>query len=141
MLSKKPNEENLREVARLLKGDSLPESQTYVNEKGGKQSHLNVDFTQIPAPFLIALADLVRKGGEKYNRWNWLKISTGDHLNHAINHIYHDLLGADWEETKNHLGESEDHLLHAACRLMMAWVAKNVIGGEENLNDYKFPET
>ena len=95
------------------------------------QSSARWGFYQLSPQFLLALAKLVKQGGDKYGEFNWLKITTGEHLNHALTHIFEELSGDPSPE--------EDHLLNAACRLMFAWVAKNQIGGTENKSGHIFP--
>ena len=132
----KESETILRKIAKVfaqedeIKEASLkPEIET--NQYGGMQSRLDGDFTQLSPQFLLALAKLVKQGGDKYGKFNWFKITTGEHLNHALTHIFEELSG-------DH-SSGEDHLLNAACRLMFAWVAKNQIGGVENESEYIFP--
>lgn len=107
-----------------------PDPEIETNQYGGMQSQLDGDFTQLSPQFLLALAKLVKQGGDKYGEFNWLKITTGEHLNHALTHIFEELSGDPSSE--------EDHLLNAACRLMFAWVAKNKIGGTENESGHIF---
>ena len=80
------------------------------NSKGGKQSHIPYRYDLIPPEVLGDVAKVLAEGADKYGEWNWLKIDTNDHLNHAIAHIY--LFLSD--------DQSEDHLNHAICRLMFA---------------------
>lgn len=126
----------LRKIAKVFAQEdeieeASPDPEMEVNQYGGKQSRLDGDFIQISPQFLLALANLAKQGGDKYGKFNWFQITTGEHLNHALTHIFEELSG-------DHSSE-EDHLLNAACRLMFAWVAKNQIGGEENTSGYIFP--
>lgn len=81
-----------------------------VNSKGGKQSYTPYRYDLIPPETLADVATVLSEGASKYGEWNWLKIDTEDHLNHAIAHIYAHLSG----------DVTEDHLNHAICRLMFA---------------------
>lgn len=108
-----------------------PDPEIETNQYGGMQSRLDGDFIQLSPQFLLALAKLVKQGGDKYSKFNWFQITTGEHLNHALTHIFEELSGDPSSE--------EDHLLNAACRLMFAWVAKNKIGGLENESGHIFP--
>lgn len=87
---------------------------TTVNERGGKQSAMIYDFTQIDPLVMLQLANILHEGGEKYGKFNWKKIEANDHLNHALQHIFAYLAG----------DEQDDHLGHALCRLMFAIVVE-----------------
>jgi hypothetical protein len=56
------------------------------------------------------VAQVLHLGAVKYGENNWRGIPVSDHLNHALIHIYAYLSG---DTQDNHLG-------HAACRMMMA---------------------
>ena len=130
----KESETILRKIAVFVKRTKFRKQlkpEIEINQYGGKQTRLDGDFTQLSPQFLIDLAKLVKQGGDKYGEFNWFKITTREHLNHALTHIFEELSG-------DH-SSGEDHLLNAACRLMFAWVAKNQIGGAENESEYIFP--
>jgi hypothetical protein len=134
-LGKEP-ETILRKIAKVFaQEDEIQEASldpnVETNQYGGKQTRLDGDFIKLSPQFLLALAKLVKQGGDKYGEFNWLKITTGEHLNHALTHIFEELSGDPSPE--------EDHLLNAACRLMFAWVAKNQVGGTENKSGHIFP--
>jgi hypothetical protein len=80
------------------------------NEQGGKQSNLNRDYTLIPPDALAQVARVLHNGLVKYGKDNWRKVPVEDHLNHSINHVYLHIAG----------NTNEDHLSHAATRLLMA---------------------
>lgn len=84
--------------------------ETVTNSKGGKQSRLDVRFDLIPAIPLFEVALVLKEGADKYGEWNWQKIPTSNHINHALSHIYAYLAG----------DTSDDHLAHAACRILFA---------------------
>lgn len=132
----KESETILRKIAKIfVQEDEIQEASldpnVEINQYGGMQARLDGDFIKISPQFLLALAKLVKQGGDKYGEFNWLKITTGEHLNHALTHIFEELSGDPSPE--------EDHLLNAACRLMFAWVAKNQVGGTENKSGHIFP--
>lgn len=83
-----------------------------VNEHGGKQSKVEYAFDQLDPLAMFQLAGIIQKGAEKYGRDNWKKITTEEHLNHALQHIFAHLAG----------DKQDDHLGHAFCRLMFAIV-------------------
>ena len=83
-----------------------------VNEHGGKQSKVEYAFDQLDPLAMFQLAGIIQKGAEKYGRGNWKKITTEEHLNHALQHIFAHLAG----------DKQDDHLGHAFCRLMFAIV-------------------
>ena len=134
-LGKEP-ETILRKIAKVFAQEdeikeAIPDPNVETNQYGGMQTRLDGDFIKLSPQCLLALAKLVKQGGDKYGEFNWLKITTGEHLNHALTHIFEELSGDPSPE--------EDHLLNAACRLMFAWVAKNQVGGVENKSGHIFP--
>jgi len=82
------------------------------NKFGGKQSKVEYDFTQLDPLAMFQLAGILKRGADKYGRDNWKRITTEEHLNHALQHIFA-YLAHD---------KQDDHLGHAFCRLMMAIV-------------------
>jgi hypothetical protein len=81
---------------------------------GASQSATSLRFDLIPAIELAEIAKVLAEGEVKYPSRdgvpNWHGISTNDHLNHALQHIYA-YLGGD---------RSDSHLAHAATRLIFA---------------------
>lgn len=63
-----------------------------------------------PARAVLAVAQVLATGAQKYGPDNWRGIPVEDHFNHALAHLFADL-GGD---------TGDDHLAHAACRLLMA---------------------
>ena len=85
------------------------------NENGGKQSRTPYGFHLLPTSAIFDAAKVAAEGaakyGETFRKRNYTKISTEDHLNHAIQHIYAFLAG----------DKQDDHLGHAIVRLMFAY--------------------
>lgn len=92
-----------------------PDAKMTTNENGGKQSDTPYGFHLLPISALFDAAKVAKYGADKYgetfNNRNYTKISTIDHLNHAIQHIYAWLAG----------DRQDDHLGHAIVRLMFAY--------------------
>lgn len=84
---------------------------TTVNELGGRQSRLSTRCDLLPPRASLRLAEVLAGGAEKYGEDNWHAISEREHIAHALEHVYRCLDG----ETGG-----EDHLAHAACRMVMA---------------------
>lgn len=103
----------------MIDADGLSEvAETIVNAQGGKHSKLDYRFDLIDARTLFKLAQTLHTGATKYNDHdgtNWKKITTHEHLNHALGHIFAYLAGDN----------QDDHLDHAFCRLMMAGAVKD----------------
>lgn len=87
-----------------------PDAPTVVNEAGAKQSHLPYRCDLLPARAVLAVAEVLEQGARKYGADNWRGIPEADHVNHALAHLFARLAG----------DASDDHLEHAACRLLMA---------------------
>src|SRR5688572_28270063 len=65
-----------------------PEAPTIENEHGGKQSLKRWRFDLVDHKAFFVLGRILDHGARKYGEWNWLKISTDDHLNSVIMHVY-----------------------------------------------------
>jgi hypothetical protein len=92
----------------------------------GLQTHIDVAFHRLDPQAMLILGEVLGFGEAKYQykdvpigQENWRKISHLDHLNHALNHIFHYMLelqnGPDPDDD-----EAGQHLDHALCRLMFA---------------------
>jgi hypothetical protein len=81
-----------------------------INAAGGKQSASPFRCDLLPPHATLAVAEVLAHGAAKYGANNWHVIPVEDHLNHALVHIFADRAG----------DASDDHLEHAACRIMMA---------------------
>lgn len=90
-----------------------PDTPTAVNAAGGKQSDIPYRCDLLPAKGVLDVARVL-KAGEKYGKDNWRLIPQSDHINHAMTHILAKQAG----------DASEDHLAHAACRLLFALETK-----------------
>lgn len=83
---------------------------TVVSSGGGKQSYLPYRADLLPAKATLAVAEVLRSGACKYGEDNWRPLGVKDHINHAMVHILAYLAG----------DRQDDHLEHAACRMLMA---------------------
>lgn len=88
-------------------GNTVP---TYTNATGGKQSDIPYRFDLLPPLSLFKIAEILKKGAEKYGENNWHKIPVNENLNHALAHIISYLAG----------DRQEDHIRNAACRILFA---------------------
>jgi hypothetical protein len=84
------------------------------NEQGGMQSRVLYGFHLCDPRAMLALAEVMQIGAEKYARDNWRKIPCEEHINHAMIHYWAYLAG----------DTSDDHLEHALARAMMAVATK-----------------
>lgn len=92
-----------------------PEAPLETNSQGGRQSASLYSLTRsFPNAAVLAVAKIVKKGLEKYEPDNWRLISRADHLNHALVHAHAYAAG----------DRQDDHLEHAACRMLMALECK-----------------
>lgn len=82
---------------------------TETNLAGGKQSYTPARFDLIPPEAMAQMAMVLKHGADKYGEENWRLIGTKDHVNHALQHLFHHLQS----------GELED-LTHALCRVAFA---------------------
>lgn len=87
-----------------------PEAPTVTNERGGKQSATPYRFDLIPPKTLLGIAGVFGHGAAKYGEHNWRKLSIEELLCHVVQHI----------EAWRAGDRQDDHLLHAACRIVMA---------------------
>lgn len=81
-----------------------------VNAAGGKQSHCPYRVDLFPPRAALAVSAVLKHGADKYGENNWHLITVGENLNHALTHIFAFLAGDG----------SDDHLEHAACRVLFA---------------------
>jgi len=79
-------------------------------DTGSKQSSLPYRCDLLPARAILSVSTVLAHGANKYGEFNWVPISVKSHINHALTHVFAFLAG----------DESDDHLSHAACRLIMA---------------------
>lgn len=103
-------EKEKREAIEAIKGEE-------VNALGGRQARIESGFhLGFPARGVLEVAKVVKAGAGRYGAWNWSLISTEDHVNHAMEHLMR-WLALPVRELG---GDEEDHLAHAATRLLMA---------------------
>ncbi len=86
-----------------------------INEKGGAQSKLDGRYDMVPGEAIQRIAGVFAEGAQRYARNNWRRIAYEDHVDHALQHLAK-LIADD---------RSEDHLGHAATRLLMAIAMEN----------------
>lgn len=92
-----------------------PEAPTVVNAQGGKQSKVAYRMDLLDPYAMFELGFILEQGAKKYGDNNWHKISRREHLNHALVHIFAELMS----------NEDDDHIGHALCRLMFAVATRN----------------
>lgn len=93
-----------------LKGVS-PDEPIVTNAHGGKQAESAYAFHLLDPDAMLAMAEVMQQGAEKYERDNWRKIPAEEHFNHMVVHWYAWLKG----------DRSDDHLAHMLTRAMMCY--------------------
>ncbi len=102
------------------------------NENGGSQSKLGVNIDLLPFHGLFEIMACLTEAASKYKVGNWRKISVDEHTSHALIHLLELKAG----------NTSENHLQHAATRLMMALeVNKADCQDENHCKDIDIPTT
>jgi hypothetical protein len=101
--------EPVREPGGILAGVA-PDAPTATNAAGGKQSASPYRCDLLPPLALLAVAKVLKHGADKYGANNWHLIPVGDHVNHALAHLFAAFAG----------DSSDEHLEHAACRILFA---------------------
>jgi hypothetical protein len=86
------------------------------NSRGGKQAKLQYLFTDFDARDVLRVARVSAAGHEAYGPKNYMKLSTEEHINHALAHINEFLTG----------DQTEDFLAKAICRLYFAMATDRV---------------
>ena len=97
-----------------------PDAPTVVSKNGAKQSGSPYRCDLLPALASLHIASILKYGAEKYGDNNWRGLTVADHINHAITHILAFQVG----------DKSDDHLGHAACRMLMA-LETDISGGKQ----------
>ena len=96
--------------------NASPNAPMVTNSNGASESGTNLRFDLIPSEEIATIAAILIEGAIKYGEYNWKGITTMSHINHALQHIFAYISG----------DRSDDHLGHAATRLMFAmWTAKH----------------
>lgn len=91
-----------------------PDAPIGTNARGGKQSETGCRFDLLDPKALFAMARTLHHGC-KYGEDNWRLISTKEHINHVLMHIFGWMAGDTQDE----------HLEHALTRMMMAVAMKD----------------
>lgn len=94
----------------IVKGVS-PDEPTVTNAQGGKQADSPYAFHLIDPDAMLAMAEVMKQGAEKYERDNWRKIPAEEHYSHMQAHWYAWLKG----------DRTDDHLAHMLTRAMMCF--------------------
>jgi hypothetical protein len=93
----------------------LKDEPIITNAAGGRQSYTPYRLDLISPTAMLNLGAILALGAERYGEWNWINIPSRDHINHALVHIEQHLA-----EKLTGIGDGEDHIGHAFCRLMFA---------------------
>lgn len=86
-----------------------PDAPIETNATGGKQSKPIARLDLIPARALLQVGKVFEYGATRYEKDNWRKISSEEHINKMLIHAYAWLAG----------DTSDDHAGHAATRALM----------------------
>jgi Domain of unknown function (DUF5664) len=92
-----------------------PDTEMVTHANGAKESKTKSRFDLLPAFEVATIAQILGAGAVKYGENNWHGISTASHLNHALQHVFAYMFG----------DRSDDHLGHAATRLLFAMWKEN----------------
>jgi len=102
-----------------------PDAPVIVTSGGGKHAASPYAFELVPPVALFEVARTLADGARKYGIDNWRGVPIADQLGHALQHVYGYLAG----------DVSDDHLAHAACRILFALELHEA--GPRGLNDTK----
>ena len=96
---------------------------TVTNDRGGKQSEIKGQATELPPLALVEVSRVMQEGQEAYPREpdgtpNWHKISCLSNLDHCLEHAFEFLV----ERNKSDRDENkmQQELSHTAARALMA---------------------
>jgi len=103
-VDKKRKNKNLSNMKGLSKDEPIIE-----NNKGGKQSKCNYGFSCFPPKAMFKLAEVFAYGRDKYAKDNWRLISSEEHFDHMMTHLFAYMDG----------DKQDDHLGHFLCRAVM----------------------
>ena len=90
--------------------DLSPNAPVETKPNGAKQSFSPYRADLLPPRALLHIAAILKHGADKYGEYNWHGLEVCDCINHAQIHLLAHLSG----------DTQDDHLGHAACRLLMA---------------------
>jgi hypothetical protein len=96
------------EKTRMIAGVGK-DAPTVTNAAGAKQSGSPYRADLFPPVAYLHVSAILKEGAAKYGDDNWRGIPVRDHVNHALVHLAAHLAG----------DTQDDHIGHAACRLMM----------------------
>lgn len=111
-------------MAEIVRGVGK-DAPTKVAENGANQSDTPYRCDLLPPLALLSIAAVLKGGADKYGANNWRKIPLIEHLNHAQTHLLA-LLAGD---------TSDDHVSHAATRLLFALECAEVSRTTTNTNE------
>ncbi len=97
-----------------------PDADVVTNDKGAKQSATPYRLDLLPPLAILRLAEVLAHGAAKYGDENWRGIAPGDHLNHALAHVFAQLAG----------DTQDDHPGHALCRMVMWFETLTKVSGK-----------
>lgn len=81
-----------------------------------KQTNIQSRYDLLPPSAVQRIAELLYEGELKYGKDNWRNISTREHINHALGHVFGALAALEGEPTLDLVEE----LAHATTRLLFA---------------------
>jgi len=87
-----------------------PDQPTIITKNGAGMSDIPYRMDLLDARALMAAAQVLHTGAEKYGAGNWRDLPIRDHLNHLLAHTFAYLAGDD----------QDDHLSHVLCRALFA---------------------
>lgn len=81
-----------------------------------KQTDIESRYDLLPPSAVQRIAELLYEGEIRYGKDNWKSISTRDHINHALGHVFGALASLEGDPELDLVEE----LTHAATRLLFA---------------------
>ncbi len=88
-------------------------------DKPGKQTDIKWSIYEYISPALLRIGAVAAEGLRKYGTDNWYRVSKRDDIEHAIHHLIIALNMLEGYPVPTE-EQGDDHLAHAACRVMMA---------------------
>lgn len=87
-----------------------PDAPIETKSNGAQQSASPYRPELLPPLAVLSVSKILKDGADKYGAENWRGLTVSDNLSHALTHIFAYLAG----------DKSDDHIDHAACRLLFA---------------------